>query len=144
MYIKCDCRWQEWDSRVMERIYTACLVVVLLILPLVVMTTTYGLISYKLWPRGGASEGGIGTRSQRRTDLANGQSDCATYLSAGDDIVTVFFWHFRIYFLGNWIDLNETWQTDGGSEKSNLVGFHAGSLQWWLRLAVLITVDVSK
>ena len=58
----------------LERVYTACLDVVLLILPLVVMTTTYGLISYKLWPRGGAIDGGAGTRSHRHSDVANGQS----------------------------------------------------------------------
>jgi len=65
---------QEWSSRVLERVYTACLDVVLLILPLVVMSTTYGLISYKLWPRGGAAEVASATRSRRRTDVANGQS----------------------------------------------------------------------
>jgi len=66
-------RLQEWKSRVMERVYTACLDVLLLILPLVVMTTTYGLISYKLWPRGGASEDAAAARSHRRRDTTNGQ-----------------------------------------------------------------------
>ena len=59
----------------LEMVYTACLDLVLLILPLVVMTTTYGLISYKLWPRGGAVEGILGTQSHRRRDAADSQSE---------------------------------------------------------------------
>ena len=38
------------------------------------MTTAYGLISYKLWPRGGAGEVDSGIRSTRRRDIAGGQS----------------------------------------------------------------------
>jgi len=58
----------------MERVYTAFLDVILLILPLVVMTTTYGLISYTLWPRGKATEAACtAVRSPRRSEAANGQ-----------------------------------------------------------------------
>ena len=71
----CATAAQSWNSHLLETVYTACLDVALLILPLVVMTTTYGLISYKLWPRGGVVGGGIAstTRSNRRRDVANGQ-----------------------------------------------------------------------
>jgi hypothetical protein len=44
---------QDWDNPIAEKFYTAFLDIVLLVLPLVVMSTAYGLISYKLWPRGG-------------------------------------------------------------------------------------------
>ena len=31
--------------------------------------------------------------------------------------------HFQIYFLKNWVDLNETWQRDGEWEKSGPIKF---------------------
>ena len=81
---------QEWNSRVLERIYTACLDVVLLMLPLVVMTTTYGLISYKLWPRGGASGDAAAQTTRRTLAGANGQyKDTASIFGS---VLPNFFW----------------------------------------------------
>jgi len=38
--------------------------------------------------------------------------------------------HFHVYLLGNWIDVDETWQMNGRFRKHNLREYLAESFQW--------------
>lgn len=78
---------QAWDNPISEKFYTAFLDVVLLVLPLVVMSTAYGMISYKLWPRGAA-------RRPTTTTLTNGKQSVSSSSHWSVTIVRILYYHY--------------------------------------------------